>query len=157
MPSKKPFTDKLVDYTIHSLYREFVLGDRTTEDVLHGWPNTVEFVRVIDVHDSILGGAAVPWWGVQEWANSCQHNLKHGETATKTLACQQITCKDIRNLENPGISPQQLKRLHRNYFYYFKLILYITKLVFYMDTYCQWLPKRLGGRVIKLSYKDDGS
>lgn len=71
---------------------------RDAVDKLHGAPEAVELHALIHVHDAIGGGRPAPDRVLQEAADACQDDLKHGQPAAQALLGKQVTLTSNGNL-----------------------------------------------------------
>lgn len=82
----------------HLLCRELVCAHRDAVDKLHGTPQAVKLHALVNVHDTIGGRRPTPHPIVQETADACQNDLKHGKAAAKTLFGEQVPLTRNGNL-----------------------------------------------------------
>lgn len=85
-------------YDVGILCSELVCAHRDAVHKLHGTPEAVELHALVHMHDAIGGGRASPHAVLQEAANACQDDFKHGQPTAQTLLRQQVSFPRYCNL-----------------------------------------------------------
>lgn len=71
---------------------------RDAVDKLHGTPEAVELHTLVNMHHAVGGRWSAPNAVLQEAADACQDDFKHGEAAAQTLFSQQVSLTGNGNL-----------------------------------------------------------
>lgn len=74
-------------YVLHS---ELMRSHGDAVDELHRAPEAMEFHALVHVHHPIAGQGPAPDRIIQEGADPCQDDLKHGQAAAETFFGQQV-------------------------------------------------------------------